>query len=110
MRGGGTRGKEAFDKLAKDIEELWDSIVGEKGTMGAVFVVPGIVARERGFVIPDVSCWVFLGRGRIANGKQVGGEGKWLEDNWAEFEKRAQAGDEDFMGLVEEVGKRPELK
>jgi hypothetical protein len=33
-----------------------------------------------------------------------------LEDNWAEFERRAQAGDEDFKGLIEEVGKRPELR
>ena len=55
MRGGGSRGKEAFDKLASDIEGLWDETVGEKGTLQACFVVPGLVARERGLVIPDVS-------------------------------------------------------
>jgi phenylpyruvate tautomerase PptA (4-oxalocrotonate tautomerase family) len=54
VRGGGTRGKEAFDKLARDIEGLWDSTVGGEETLGGVFVVPGIVARERGFVIPEV--------------------------------------------------------
>lgn len=55
VRGGGTRSKEDFDKLAKDIEGLWDETVEEKGTLQACFVVPGLVARERGLVIPDVS-------------------------------------------------------
>lgn len=55
VRGGGTRSKEAFDKLARDIEGLWDETVGEVGTLQAAFVVPGLVARERGLVIPDVS-------------------------------------------------------
>jgi hypothetical protein len=33
-----------------------------------------------------------------------------LEDNWGGFERRAKEGDEDFKGLVEEVGRRPELR
>jgi len=33
-----------------------------------------------------------------------------MDDNWAEFERKAGQGDEDFMGLVEEVKRRPELR
>jgi hypothetical protein len=34
----------------------------------------------------------------------------WLEKHWFEFKKRADAGDEDMKGLVEEVKSRPELR
>jgi phenylpyruvate tautomerase PptA (4-oxalocrotonate tautomerase family) len=62
VRGGGTRSHEAFAELAKEIEKLWYDMLGVKmdGNLGekelyAVFIVPGIVAREKGFAIPEVS-------------------------------------------------------
>ncbi|KAH6679161.1 hypothetical protein B0J14DRAFT_580185 [Halenospora varia] len=93
VRGGGGRSQEHFDRLAESIEGIWDDVIGEKGSLQAVFIVPGIVARERGLRIPP-----------------AGEEGKWMDESWDEFEKRASEGDEDFKGLVEEVKARPELK
>ncbi|KAH8684336.1 hypothetical protein BGZ60DRAFT_164463 [Tricladium varicosporioides] len=93
VRGGGGRSQEHFDKLAESVEEIWNDVTGEKGTLQAVFIVPGIVARERGLRIPP-----------------AGEEGKWMEESWDEFENRALEGDEDFKGLVDEVKERPELR
>ncbi|KAF4629101.1 hypothetical protein G7Y89_g9048 [Cudoniella acicularis] len=86
VRGGGSRSQSAFDKLAEEVEKIWDEVTGLKGSLQAVFIVSGIVARERGLRIPP-----------------VGEEGKWMDDNWSEFERRVAGGDEDFRGLVEEV-------
>jgi phenylpyruvate tautomerase PptA (4-oxalocrotonate tautomerase family) len=60
VRGGGTRGQEAFDKLAEDIQSIWNEVVGDDGTsnekeLHGVFIMPGLIARERGFAIPPVS-------------------------------------------------------
>ncbi|EPE25671.1 cis-3-chloroacrylic acid dehalogenase, putative [Glarea lozoyensis ATCC 20868] len=92
VRGGGGRGQEGFDKLAKEMEACWDEVVGNQEKLQGIFIVPGLVARERGLAIPV-----------------VGKEAQWLEENWSDFEKMAAAGDEDFKGLVDEVKKRPEL-
>ncbi|KAK0253279.1 hypothetical protein LTR57_000983 [Friedmanniomyces endolithicus] len=36
----------------------------------------------------------------------AGGDVQWLQENWGEFNRRAEAGDEDFKGMVEEVKER----
>jgi phenylpyruvate tautomerase PptA (4-oxalocrotonate tautomerase family) len=57
VRGGGGRGQAGFDKLAKEVEGLWYKTVGadREFRLQAVFIVPGLVARERGLAIPVVS-------------------------------------------------------
>lgn len=65
LRGGGSRGQEAFDKLAEDIHTIWNEVVGYDGKNQAkelhgVFIMPGLIARERGFAIPPVSREIFL--------------------------------------------------
>ncbi|KUJ23272.1 uncharacterized protein LY89DRAFT_777055 [Mollisia scopiformis] len=52
----------------------------------AVFIVPGLIARESGLAIPE-----------------AGGEREWLQQNMATFKKRAEEGDEDMKSLVDEV-------
>ena len=50
----------------------------------------GIIAGlEAGFVLPV-----------------AGGDVEWLEANWGEFQRRAEGGDEEMKGLVEEVKER----
>jgi hypothetical protein len=55
VRGGGGRGQAGFDKLAKEIEGFWNEVVSKGEKLQAVFIVPGLVARERGLAIPVVS-------------------------------------------------------
>lgn len=64
VRSGKGRGDEAFAKLAADVEKVWDNAVGrgegdavseQTKVLHAVFIVPGITAREQGFAIPLVS-------------------------------------------------------
>lgn len=136
MRGGASRSNDAFAKLAEDIENIWDEVVGlpsfqlsghpaqthpqshgigggqegeekgkekegndESGEVGekgrdwsdgrrlqAVYIVPGLVARESGLRIPD-----------------AGGERQWLQANWGTFQRRAAEGDDDMRRLIDEV-------
>ncbi|CZT08116.1 hypothetical protein WAI453_002247 [Rhynchosporium graminicola] len=101
VRSGKGRGDEAFAKLAKDVEDVWDRAVGrEEGeaaagnskVLHAVFILPGITAREQGMAIP-----------------LAGEEATWLKSSRVMFEKRADAGEEDFKNLVKELQTRPEL-
>jgi phenylpyruvate tautomerase PptA (4-oxalocrotonate tautomerase family) len=101
VRSGPSRSSKDFDRLAEDIDGIWDDVVGLKEgdsrvgnekVLQCVFVVPGITAREEGFAIPP-----------------AGQEGAWFKENWSAFKARADAGDEDFIGLLEEVERRPEL-
>ena len=54
VRGGGGRGQEVFDNLAKEMEACWNAVVGNKDRLQGVFIVPGVVARERSLAIPVV--------------------------------------------------------
>ncbi|KAL2068994.1 hypothetical protein VTL71DRAFT_15332 [Oculimacula yallundae] len=103
VRSGKGRGDEAFAKLAKDVEDVWDRAVGrEKGdgeagkgmekVLHAVFIVPGITVREQGMAIP-----------------LAGEEASWMESNLASFKKRADAGEENFVTLMADIEARPEL-
>ena len=50
----------------------------------------GIIAGlEAGFVLPA-----------------AGGDVQWLEENWEEFNRRAEAGDEEMKGMVKEIQER----
>ena len=52
--------------------------------MGAI-----LAGRESGFVIP-----------------KAGEDGAWIKENMAEFERRADKGESDFVELVEEIEAR----
>ncbi|KAE9379940.1 hypothetical protein N431DRAFT_458927 [Stipitochalara longipes BDJ] len=106
VRSGRGRSSEVFGRLAREVEQLWYEVLGVQNSetiskrwevgneeLHAVFIVPGLVAREKGFAIPE-----------------AGEEGPWLEQNWDTFQGRALHGDEDMKGLIEEVGRRPELR
>ncbi|KAG4442052.1 hypothetical protein IFR05_002446 [Cadophora sp. M221] len=101
VRSGKGRGDEAFAKLAEDMEKVWDKVVGRgegdsrvrnlKG-LHAVFIVPGITAREQGFAIP-----------------LAGEEAAWLKGSMGTFKKRADAGEEDMKTLMADLEARPGL-
>ena len=61
VRSGGSRSSEMMDKLAEEVEGIWDDVVKGSGGNGyekvlqAVAIVPGLTAREEGFAIPAVS-------------------------------------------------------
>jgi phenylpyruvate tautomerase PptA (4-oxalocrotonate tautomerase family) len=75
VRGGSSRTSESFAKLAKDLEAIWDNVVGKKESdvgpgnlkiLQAIFIIPGITAREEGLAIPQVSWFMAqLCSGRI---------------------------------------------
>lgn len=96
--------------MAESIERVWNEVVngqkeegisddggqakGKQAKLDAVFIVPGLVAREAGFAIPP-----------------AGQEATWLQSHMETFQKRADGddGDKDFKSLLEEVEDRPEL-
>ncbi|KPM43798.1 hypothetical protein AK830_g2744 [Neonectria ditissima] len=101
VRSGSNRSDEAFAQLAKELEAIWDEVVGRKSSdigpnnakvLQAVFVIPGITAREEGLAIPP-----------------AGTESAWLKENLTSFQERAERGDEDFQDLLAELKDRPEL-
>lgn len=60
----------------------------------SVILMGGMVAGlEAGFVLPG-----------------AGGDVQWLRKNWGEFQRLAQEGDEEFVGLVQEVKERKLLE
>ncbi|CAG9982822.1 unnamed protein product, partial [Clonostachys byssicola] len=101
VRGGSSRSSESFAKLAKDLEAIWDNVVGKKESdfgpgnfkiLQTVFIIPGITAREEGLAIP-----------------QAGMEKGWIWENIDYFKDRASRGDGDFKDLLSELEARPEL-
>jgi len=58
----------------------------DERSLQAVFIVPGLVARESGLAIPE-----------------AGGEREWLQKNWGTFKGRAEEGDDDMRRLIDEV-------
>ncbi|KAK7225224.1 hypothetical protein V2G26_013227 [Clonostachys chloroleuca] len=80
VRGGSNRSSESFAKLAKDLEAIWDNVVGkEESDVGpgnlkilqAVFIIPGITAREEGLAIPQAGTGR-AGYGRILTTSKTG--------------------------------------
>jgi len=98
VRTGGGRTISHFNSLCQEITSAWDSICGDlpkvkrsapdqDRSLGGVFVLGDIVAgMEKGFPIPE-----------------TGKDGEWMEEHMEEFKKRAEAGDEDFVELLQDV-------
>ncbi|KAM3424064.1 hypothetical protein BST61_g11385 [Cercospora zeina] len=98
VRTGPSRSKADWDALSREVVALWEDVVGKdddgdggKGLgLHSLFILGGMVGGyEAGFLIPE-----------------AGGDKKWLEENWAEFEEKAKKGDRDFKELMEEVRER----
>lgn len=101
VRAGPTRTQEDWNELCKEVERAWYHICGTplprlKGrpepdtSLRSVIVIGGIIAGlEAGFVLPS-----------------AGGDVQWLEENWTEFNRRADAGDQEMVGMVKEIKER----
>ncbi|KAL2848857.1 hypothetical protein BJY01DRAFT_246233 [Aspergillus pseudoustus] len=97
VRGGGPRSAADFDDLAQQVQGTWDRIVNpddiKDKQLNRVLVMSAIAAGvESGIVLPRA-------------GMDVG----WLEENRPKFEELAAGGDDDFVGLVEELKTREDL-
>jgi hypothetical protein len=96
VRPGGDRSSADFDAVCSAIAEAWAEIVKPRypeDELRSIFVLGSIVAGwEAGFALPP-----------------AGGDGAWIERNMAAFREKAEAGDEDFAGLVKEVAEREDL-
>ncbi|KAK4980141.1 hypothetical protein LTR42_000448 [Elasticomyces elasticus] len=102
VRSGSSRRREDWEDLTSQLQAAWDKTVGaglpkvrrsdpDQDTSLRSVVLMGdlMFMKELGFIVP-----------------QAGGDVQWLQENWEEFNKRADAGDEDFKGMVEEVKER----
>ncbi|KAK5730781.1 hypothetical protein LTR15_000719 [Elasticomyces elasticus] len=102
VRSGPSRRREDWEDLTSQLQAAWDKTVGaglpkvrrsdpDQDTSLRSVVLMGdlMFMKELGFIVP-----------------QAGGDVQWLQENWEEFNKRADAGNEDFKGMVEEVKER----
>lgn len=101
VRTGPTRTQDDWEDLIRQVEKAWDDICGTplprtKGTperdtsLRGVVVMGGLVAAmEAGFMIPS-----------------AGGDALWVKENWAEFKRRADEGEEEFVELVRDAEER----
>ncbi|KAF2083804.1 hypothetical protein K490DRAFT_69452 [Saccharata proteae CBS 121410] len=89
VRPGPSRPRSSYDELCNAINDEWNRIVPEE-KLDAVFVMSSIVAGwEQGLSLPE-----------------AGKDKEWIKENMKEFERRADAGDEAMMDMVEEIKKR----
>ena len=93
VRTGPSRSKSDYDALTLELTQAWDKIIKpsyHSQHLSRVFIMGSILAgRESGFAIPA-----------------AGEDGPWIREHMAEFEKRADKGEEDFVALVEEIEER----
>jgi phenylpyruvate tautomerase PptA (4-oxalocrotonate tautomerase family) len=101
VRAGPSRTQEDWNELCREVERAWYEICGtplpqQKGrtvpdtTLRSVIVLGGIIAGlEAGFVLPI-----------------AGGDVAWLEENYEEFQRRADGGDEEMAGMLKEIKER----
>lgn len=90
IRVGPSRTREHYAKLSSAVDADWKKIVGGDG-LAALFVHATIVGGlEQGFDIPE-----------------AGKDAEWMKENYLAFQKKAQAGNEDFQELVQEIKTRP---
>lgn len=124
VRSGSSRGRETFEKLAKDIENIWDDVVG-----GGYRKMYRLEAREGEDKLPPddrkehdrikeenpkLLQGVFIIPGLIAREQGLahpaaGEELPWLKNNWSLFNERSLAGDSDMTALIKDVNARKEL-
>ncbi|KAL7907748.1 hypothetical protein GGI35DRAFT_481401 [Trichoderma velutinum] len=90
---GGNR-KLGTNRILQRVEDIWNNIVGvdRDKVLSGIFITPGLIAREHGFMVPP-----------------VGEDGKWLQQNSDKFIERAENGGEEFKNLIAEVEARPEM-
>ncbi|KAL2043152.1 hypothetical protein N7G274_004212 [Stereocaulon virgatum] len=95
-----TRPAPLLNTLCTQITTAWNTTVNphakpsDELELRAVFVLGTIVAgREVGFELPP-----------------AGEDGQWVKENMEAFKAKAEAGDRDFRDLVEEVGRRGDLR
>lgn len=95
MRAGPSRTTADYDAVCAALGREWARIVDDPAhELRAIFVLGSLVAgAEAGFALPS-----------------AGEDGRWMKENRAEFQRRADEGDEDFVGLVEELRTRPCFK
>ncbi|VUC27348.1 unnamed protein product [Clonostachys rosea] len=93
----GSRSREDFNSLCSDIRAAWANIVHPEYSadqspppeleLRAVFITGELLAGMKcEFHVPV-----------------AGAELEWAKENYNEFQKRAARGDEDFIGLVEQI-------
>ncbi|KAH8801518.1 hypothetical protein F5884DRAFT_862212 [Xylogone sp. PMI_703] len=90
------RSVEMFNEHCMSVIECWEKIVGSEGekALRTVWVLGALTtAVEAGFARP-----------------KAGEEHQWLRENKSAFQKLADEGDEDFIGLMEELSTREDFK
>ncbi|RSM19141.1 hypothetical protein CDV31_002062 [Fusarium ambrosium] len=99
VRAGGPRTAESFDELAQQLEAAWDAVIngGKRGHGDKEMKVVSI----QGSITAGVESGLLLPR--------AGGDAAWLNENKPMFERLAQAGDADFVQLLDEMQNREDL-
>ncbi|TKA75976.1 hypothetical protein B0A55_03259 [Friedmanniomyces simplex] len=102
VRNGPSRRREDWVDLTSQIQQAWDKIVG-----------PGLPKVRRADPDVDTSLRSIVLLGSMIHMTELGftvpaagGDVQWLQDNWEEFNRRAEGGDEDFKFMVKEVKER----
>jgi phenylpyruvate tautomerase PptA (4-oxalocrotonate tautomerase family) len=102
VRNGPMRSRDDWIHLCDEVQKAWDHIIGK-----------GLPKVRRADPDQDTSLRSIIVLGDLIHGTELGftlppagGDREWLEENWQEFNKRAEAGDEDFAGMVQEVKER----
>lgn len=89
------RSVETYNEHCRDVIKAWNSIVGKDGEQGlrTVWVLGALTtAVEAGFETPT-----------------AGNEITWLKQHKSAFQKLADEGDEDFIGLMNEIETRDDF-
>ncbi len=104
VRSGPSRTRQDWQNLSNQIQSAWGKIVG-----------PGLpsVRRAEETADGDTSLHSIIILGDLIFGMELGfaypeagGDVEWLRSNMSEFEKRAEAGDDEIKGMVDEVKER----
>lgn len=124
VRSGSNRSSEVFDKLAADIEKVWDEVVD--GGYRKMYKLAGEDGEDK--LPPDdrkdaermkeehpkLLQGVFIIPGLTAREEGfaipvAGEELPWIKANWSKFEARSNAGDPDMEALIKDINGRTEL-
>jgi len=99
VRHNNSRTQEQYGQLCNEIGQAWKDAIGVDGDkvdgsnekqLGSIFIQGEILAAwEQGVLAPE-----------------AGKDKQWLQEHWAEFKKRAEAGDEEMKELVEDIERR----
>lgn len=111
------RSAETYNEHCRDVIKAWNSIVGKDGEQGlrTVWVLGALTtAVEAGFERPTVRILgTYSGCGRVCLHAdcllQAGNEISWLKQHKSAFQKLADEGDEDFIGLMNEIETRDDF-